>query len=767
MVELKYKTRGNTDPKGKPRVYFCCHPADFDQYFDAVSDDILAKQNCAIWFLNSETAVRDDDFFLALKQMQLVVMPITTNLLCSQNAALDIEFRFAIENHIPVLPLMQEEGLDELFNQKCGDLQFLDQFSKDSTVISYADKLEKYLSVILTGDELAQKIRSSFDAYVFLSYRKKDRKYAQELMRLIHNDDLCRDIAIWYDEYLVPGENFNNSILEALKKSDLFTLLVTPNILEDPNYVKDNEYPVAMKNAKRIVAAECVKTDREELTKKYVDIPPICEVFGSQKIGKSIYEALSTTKKLKENNEAQHIYYMGMAYLNGIDVEVNFDRARELIEKAANSEYLDAMIQMVSMYLHGKGVRRDIDSAIKWQEKIVKNLERKPTNDIDSTLTLLNELWFLGDFYWEILDDRHCLFAFKKMKRVCEEYNKNSRKSDDSSKRIKFARYYAIACEKIGNMLERSREFDAAIEHYRLALKAKKNAPKESAHYYYDISTCCKRLGIVYKEKGDYKKALKFFQSALDFCVLEYKNDGNADEVIYLISQVGKVCMEKGDIAHAREYWNEGLRFGQEHMSRYNCGYSEISSMSDCYCMLAQTAQTDDEALIGYKQAMDILDKSLQEQSTVMSMMLRSKVSSFISNTYLRMRMYNESEQWICQAIDIAEELYRKYSVSAIIANLALMYTNRGYFNKQTGNPKLALEWYQKSVSLLNRQKHKSDVLMELLASNYVMIGTFDPHKKDEDLLRKALKILQNLYEKNSLDYYAIQINYIQHMLSE
>jgi len=126
MAILKYKTRGNSTPQGKPRVYFCCHPEDFNRCFESISNEILAKQNCAVWYTD-EVIVHDEDFFVDLKQMQLFVMPVTTNLLCTENQAIDIEFKFAIENHIPVLPLMQESGLEELFNKRCGDLQFLDK----------------------------------------------------------------------------------------------------------------------------------------------------------------------------------------------------------------------------------------------------------------------------------------------------------------------------------------------------------------------------------------------------------------------------------------------------------------------------------------------------------------------------------------------------------------------------------------------------------------------------------------------------------------
>ena len=135
MANLKCKTRGGS-PQGKPRVYFCCHPADLDQYFEAVSNEILAQQNCAIWYAE-ERILRDESFFEDLKQMQLFVMPVTTNLLCTENEALKLEFRFAIENRIPVLPLMQERGLETLFNEKCGDLQLLDKSNADVSAISY------------------------------------------------------------------------------------------------------------------------------------------------------------------------------------------------------------------------------------------------------------------------------------------------------------------------------------------------------------------------------------------------------------------------------------------------------------------------------------------------------------------------------------------------------------------------------------------------------------------------------------------------------
>ncbi len=159
------------------------------------------------------------------------------------------------------------------FNRICGDLQCLDPTARDETAISYEDKLTHYLNSVLIGDETAQKVRDAFDAYIFLSYRKKDRRFAQELMRLIHKNDFCRNLAIWYDEFLVSGESFNQAIQDALTKRKLFALVVTPNLLEQGNYVMQHEYPDASSAGKKILPAELQPTDRATLKRRFPAIP--------------------------------------------------------------------------------------------------------------------------------------------------------------------------------------------------------------------------------------------------------------------------------------------------------------------------------------------------------------------------------------------------------------------------------------------------------------------------------------------------------------
>lgn len=366
-MALKCATKGNANPQGKPRVYFCAHPNDY-VFFDDIKSDVLAIQNCAIYYKDDPSlAIERED----LKEMQLILLPVTNRFLCEESVAKE-EFFLAKELNIPVLPLAQDSGLENKFNEICGEMQMLDKNNADATAISYYDKLEKFLSAVLIGDELAEKIRAAFDAYIFLSYRKKDRAYAQELMRLIHKNEFCRDIAIWYDEFLTPGENFNSAIEEALENSGLFALVVTPNLVNEKNYVETVEYPLAKKQGKKVIPAELLPTDREALKEKFDGLDEPTDARNEQALSSVLLETLRSLA-IKENDRSpEHNFFIGLAYLSGIDVEVDFEKACSLLEKSAKDGLPEACAKLAEMYKNGMGVKKDSQKAIDWKKKQVE-----------------------------------------------------------------------------------------------------------------------------------------------------------------------------------------------------------------------------------------------------------------------------------------------------------------------------------------------------------------------------------------------------------
>lgn len=398
MAEFQVKTKGNASPKGKPRVYFTCHPADFEKYFEKICADIFKSHDCAIYYTEDMTAaIEEQDKATDLGSNNLFVVPVTFKLLSQPNRAMDADIPYALQQHIPVLPFMMEPGIDAVYSRpdKFGELQYLNPYSTDLTEISYEEKLKKYLESVLISDEMAQKVRAAFDAYIFLSYRKKDRRHANELMRLIHSHPELRDIAIWYDEFLTPGKSFKESIDQMLADSDLFALLVTPNLLEEPegkpNFVMGEEYPSAKKSGIGILPAEMEDTDKTALGKKFEGIPT-CVKPDDESFKTRLMEALSKLATTANDDDPMHNFLIGLAYLEGIDVETDRQRGLELITKAAEADLPEAMAKLYEMYSNGTGISLDYREALKWAERLYGYCCRTFGETHPSTLVYMNNL---------------------------------------------------------------------------------------------------------------------------------------------------------------------------------------------------------------------------------------------------------------------------------------------------------------------------------------------------------------------------------------
>lgn len=526
---MKVRTRGNSNPRGKNRVYFTCHPADFDKYFDRVCEDIFTTQDCAIYYTADMTApipaeYRETD----LGSMNLFVIPITRRLLSEQSRAMDEDFAFAEEKHSAVLPLMMESGIDKFYADRFGNRQYLCPDSKDLTEISYEKKLKDYLAGILIDDETAARVRAAFDACIFLSYRKKDRHHANELMRLIHQNPKYRDIAIWYDEYLTPGEDFEEIIGKALEKSNLFTLLVTPNLVNEKNYVQEHEYPAAHDSGKPILPAEVVQTNRAELERQYKNIPPCVDGHDNA----ALVEALKQVAVAENDEDPEHNYLIGLAYLEGIDVEVNVDRGVELITGAAECGYEPAYIKLHKMYSEGIYVQRDVENAYKWANKMK---EANPLSFIQELDGVYKPMMLLTQVTDELTD------AEKEGRR--EELEQHQR--NFWATMLKPHNTAAIAAEEAGKIEE---AIALHRENYKLAREHAGENHKTTLLY-------ARNLAVALDKNGDRREARELLQEAYKKSLAQYGKDDV--DTLSLQSLLGKTHARRGQFEKALQMCEE------------------------------------------------------------------------------------------------------------------------------------------------------------------------------------------------------------------
>ncbi len=433
MATFKIETMNKIDVDKKSRVYFTCHPDDFEKYFKMVCNDIFKTHDCAIYYTEDmREIIAEDEKETDLGRNNLFVVPITRKLLTTPNRAMDEDIPYALKEHIPILPIMMELDIDGIYSEpnKFGELQYLNPGSTDITEISYENKLKKYLESVLVSDKLANRIREAFDAYIFLSYRKKDRKYANELMRLIHSHPECRDIAIWFDEFLTPGESFKENIEKILDDCKLFTLLVTPRLLEKvidengeerDNYVISTELPLARKKKQvkgtEIFAVEMEKTDKDALLtiniEDYVNSED--SAFRARLLDAISRIAITT------NNSPEHNFLIGLAYLEGIDVEIDRAKGVTIIKDVADDGLEEAIRKMISIYTSGAGVSRSYFHAREWFEKLLFQKETQ-IDSIDGMISFMDVCDEYCDFLLKYFIVEYSCFVNDKMLPYAKAY---------------------------------------------------------------------------------------------------------------------------------------------------------------------------------------------------------------------------------------------------------------------------------------------------------------------------------------------------------
>lgn len=649
---IQFKTRGDSTNQGKPRVYFCCHPDDFDMYFEPVRNEILDKQNCAVYFYDNASSIPEQERETDLLSMQLFVIPVTTNLLTKPSIAMDKDFPLALKNKIPVLPLIQERGLEGLFARKFGDMQYLDKTQRDTTAISYEEKLEKHLSDILLGDEMTKKIKNEFDAYIFLSYRKADRKCAQELMRLIHKNKYYRDVAIWYDEFLTIGEDYRENIKETLQNSGLFVLVVTPNLLlpgsfGGVNYVMKEEYPTAKKTDVNILPVEMEKTNRSELEKLYPDIPLCVDPNNDDMMRRFLISAIWDMGVREIDNSAEHSFLIGLAYLGGIDVEVDRERAVTLIEDAANCGLAEAMEKLVSMYHTGEGVERNYEEAIKWQGKLVgywkkqykktkdKNESVLYTND-DGTVEDVAELYINASLvYANYLSESGYIilstFHYDMLKKSCEEIYNDS--GMHKYKSLIGDIYYSHARE-----LEIAGRFSESLKWYIKSLEVRQALLTEDSSMKTRLDLCrnYSSVGNIFYMSGNTDKASLYYIER-DKILKELVGETNVveasirREVAISSSNMGDVLSKVGVLNKAKEFYEASLDIFEKIAEEIQTIEAK-RDLASCYVRLGRITANDN-----ISDAKDFLEESLR---------IREELA-YETNTILDRRDMSDSYYWL------------------------------------------------------------------------------------------------------------------------
>lgn len=431
---LKVYTIGDINPIGKPRAYFAARKEDYG-YLNSVTGALFQASNVAVYY-DDEQDTRNTSQE-ELLSMNVIVLLLTSETLAAPTDVMNRIFLLAAKNAIPLLILGMDDNVGTRLNAFCeqnhlGNRHVIFPNAQGIGEHSFHAKLKAFLSSNMFEDQKLSELYEHFDANVFLSYRKQDKPLAAEVIRLINSASECRGYALWYDEYLTVGENYDNEIRQYVEVSDVFLLLLTDKMLEKGSYALEQEYARALQDRKKIVLINALtRLDDISLLPKGLESASklaIIPLRAIDELPELLFELLGGRTFSSKAEEASHYYYLGMAYLKGISKERDEKIATGLFQNAillGNMEACDAMIGICME-------RGDVKAAITYQERLTEHyrttFELSPTFDsYDAYLTALGTLGEYHGMNQDYVKMQHCYEAVSSSLSRMEGWEKDKR----------------------------------------------------------------------------------------------------------------------------------------------------------------------------------------------------------------------------------------------------------------------------------------------------------------------------------------------------
>ncbi len=387
MLRFRYITKAKTSPRGKDAILIHAMPED-TALAEQIASAILEENDgirYACWLAEEPEKVFSEYTEPEMAEMHIYLPLITEHYLEAAKRYPDFRMEKVSARGLFVLPAILSSSLIPAYTARFGNIHVT--MCEASNI---GDDLRKQLHRLLIDPQLKEKIdKDAFTRRLFLSYRKKDRIDALKILRAIHDTKEGAAAETWYDEFLIPGRDFNEEISAAMAGSEAVILSVTPNLMEihpdgEPNYVRAHEYPDAVRTGKPVIPVEAVAVKREEIISAFPDIPPFIRL-GDQKLLEDALEHLSgeNAAKTTEEKDPYLLYLLGMAFYMGFRVEKDVYRAIAYLENAADGEVPEAAEQLFTTYAEGYEVTRDTAEALRWQVcafEIYKNREPDENN---------------------------------------------------------------------------------------------------------------------------------------------------------------------------------------------------------------------------------------------------------------------------------------------------------------------------------------------------------------------------------------------------
>ncbi|MBR6044557.1 MAG: hypothetical protein IKP47_02860 [Ruminococcus sp.] len=692
MIFTEYKTRADSSPSGKPKVLVYAAAQDLDRYLGRITEDLLSRQNCAVYFDREMADV--NGYLESVRFVNLLVTVVTEAFLDGFGGVCGQVYRAAAESGVPVLPILTDVSLAERFNACCEDRQSLLLDENDPTSLGYDRKLTDYLERVLIGSEPAEEAARAFDASVFLSYRKKDRSEALRLMKLIHSSPDTLGVGIWYDEFLNLGRSFNENIDRELSSCDLFALCVTPSILEEGNYVLNVELPNARKYSRQMLCAEMAPTDRSAL--EAAGITGIISGDDEKALAAALTSALGGRLKARSSDPVR-LYYLGLAYLAGIRTEIDGGKAEQLLISSAEGGCPEAAGKLSDMYLEGQGVKRDLEKSLYWNGRnaVMLGTLLGKAGDNEQLLEISRGLFFCGQRYTLLHDHQNAAEVYRViLSALPQEFEAGGL----------VERFMLRAVYELGRALTALGDSKSSEEMLLYAVQNFRPSP-DNAHW---LTNCYFALGDICLGRGDYAKAIEYYKCdrAITSVMIAVTDPENARQNLPVIdSRLGEAHFRAGEFGEAREYVLRDLeqygKIAEEYRTdahRRNLIGAELR-LGELDMLLGDTDGAVERISAAFNEAQLLAEKTDQPDD----IRLYGAAALKLSDAYLAVNRPDDAAGLLDITVAADSMLYEKYGDRGTVNDYAIALYKRGQLYIDAGDEGSAEEMFRKAAELYSR----------------------------------------------------------------
>lgn len=710
---MKGRTRDGSGFQGKKNIYFCSHPDDRDYYLKEFSEDIFYFTNCVIWHDDGEV-LTDEERAFHYSRMDMAIVPITERFVTEDNFAKCNEIGFFKSNHIPILPVITDDRLFKAANGLFDNLQVIEHKVTDKTKLGYYNKLERYLKDILLKEGYKATYGSIFKDSVFISYRKKNRATALRLMEKLHSDPSLYSLGLWYDEFLTPGEDFNDEIESAIENSCCVIMLITPDTLETGNYIITDEYPCAKQHSKPVLGVLSDGVTLSEAKAIFKDIDFFVDL-ESETFAENCRKALKF--RTLDLDDPKQCYMLGLSYLSGVNVEKNTTLALRLLTDAAENGFADAAFLLADIYRDGIGTGKDSEKEQHWAEVYAANRLKKysDTHDTEALSNAADAMLFFCN--------------------VLEKYDRTNDCDD----------MYAVTFR----MLSEHTPHDDT-----LPLKA-------------SVSTA---YGTAMLRRGMYAEAEKLFRTALN--CYDRMMDNGSDEISesdYLIAELqynlGTALSQLNDFDSAKKHLNSAQKqlsvFAEQDPETYNDILIKcLGNLAYVHKAIAfdTNSQKDfakaEELMLSSVQLAD--DMLLTKRNTYEIILARS--CSMLATFYMQVGRTDNSVSYYERAIDAYISVL-KYTSTDCYTELASTFMNSALLSRSKGDYGIALRYAESAAKIFKDYWCKAPLVYDLQYAKALMgLGKIhelnSEYERSEQFYNAALSIYERSRKQTSSRIY-------------